>query len=321
MKSLVSVIIPTYNRASLIGETLDSVMAQTYPHWECIIVDDGSTDNTEEIVHMYLEKDDRFQYHKRPADRLKGANACRNYGFELSKGEYVNWFDSDDIMMENFLEKKVEALRSCDYSICEGRSFITDQSGDRKLGNINTIQFDDPYEDFILTKYFILTGGPLWRKDFLMQQNLNFDETLSQSQDYDFHYRVLKKSTDFSVVNEYLYLFRNSRESISQNFFTSQSRYGEAFLCVRKNILEENTSNKRVVAGILSMIASFFRRSLDHKDYKSCKKCLVIFKQYLPVAYLHGTLLYWKFSIIYHIVTFLGRGGHFFRNYLRLAAA
>ncbi|WP_372938266.1 glycosyltransferase family 2 protein, partial [Seonamhaeicola sp.] len=86
---LVSIIIPTYNRAHLIGETLDSVLAQTYTHWECIVVDDGSSDHTSQVVATYCKNDARFQYHQRPLDRPKGANACRNYGFELSKGEYI----------------------------------------------------------------------------------------------------------------------------------------------------------------------------------------------------------------------------------------
>src|SRR5690554_6998972 len=109
---LVSIIIPTYNRAHLIGETLDSVLAQTYQNWECIVVDDGSTDNTDEVMAEYMAKDSRFQYHHRPEDRLPGGNAARNYGFEVSKGEYIQWFDSDDIMLQNFILDKVKVLNS-----------------------------------------------------------------------------------------------------------------------------------------------------------------------------------------------------------------
>ena len=65
-QALISIIIPTFNRAHLIGETLDSVLAQTYPNWECIIVDDGSTDTTDEVVGEYVKKDSRFLYHHRP---------------------------------------------------------------------------------------------------------------------------------------------------------------------------------------------------------------------------------------------------------------
>lgn len=98
MPSLVSIIIPTYNRAHLLGETLNSVMAQTYRNWECIVVDDGSTDHTNELLEFYNKKDSRIQYHHRPKSYPKGANPFRNYGFKLSHGEYVQWFDSDDII-------------------------------------------------------------------------------------------------------------------------------------------------------------------------------------------------------------------------------
>src|SRR5690606_36556858 len=105
---LVSIIIPTFNRAHLIGETLDSVLAQTYQNWECIVVDDGSTDKTEATVGAYLKRDARFRLFKRPDHKPKGANACRNYGFEKSKGEYVQWFDSDDLMHPEKLTIKIK---------------------------------------------------------------------------------------------------------------------------------------------------------------------------------------------------------------------
>ena len=80
MNATVSIIIPTYNRAHLICETLDSVIAQTYTDWECIVVDDGSNDTTVEIIAEYCKKDNRFQYYQRPQNRLQGGNAARNFG-------------------------------------------------------------------------------------------------------------------------------------------------------------------------------------------------------------------------------------------------
>src|SRR5688572_29060991 len=98
---LISIIIPTYNRALMLEETLDSIIAQTYKNWECIVVDDGSTDATDKLMAEYIDRDSRFQYHHRPKDRLPGGNAARNYGFEISKGNFIQWFDSDDYMMAN----------------------------------------------------------------------------------------------------------------------------------------------------------------------------------------------------------------------------
>ncbi|TXE17118.1 glycosyltransferase family 2 protein [Psychroserpens burtonensis] len=81
---LVSIIIPTFNRADLIGETLDSVLTQTYANWECLVGDDGSTDGTEEVLQNYVLKDIGFQYFKRPDTHLAGGNGARNYGFQFS---------------------------------------------------------------------------------------------------------------------------------------------------------------------------------------------------------------------------------------------
>ena len=86
---LISIIVPTFNRAHIIGDTLNSIMAQTYQNWECIVLDDGSRDNTKSSILDYLDKDSRFQYFSRPKNKPKGANAYRNYGYEKCKGDYM----------------------------------------------------------------------------------------------------------------------------------------------------------------------------------------------------------------------------------------
>lgn len=110
MNNLISVIIPTFNRASLIGETLDSVLSQTYNNWECIIVDDGSTDGTKEAIEVYSTNDKRFKYFQRPTDRKKGASPCRNYGLEMAKGDYIQFLDSDDLLENNKFEEQIKVL-------------------------------------------------------------------------------------------------------------------------------------------------------------------------------------------------------------------
>ena len=102
-KPLISVLIPCFNRASIIGETLDSILSQSYNKWECIIVDDRSNDNIQEILKEYLE-DKRFYFIKKPKNILKGANVSRNYALELARGEFVYWLDSDDIIHPRMFE-------------------------------------------------------------------------------------------------------------------------------------------------------------------------------------------------------------------------
>jgi len=109
---LVSIIIPTYNRASLIAETLDSIQQQTYENWECIVVDDGSTDTTSQVMQRYMQNDGRIQFYYRPITLIKGGNSCRNFGFTKIKGEFVQWFDSDDLMVKNALEEKIALIDS-----------------------------------------------------------------------------------------------------------------------------------------------------------------------------------------------------------------
>lgn len=110
MNTMVSIIIPTFNRATIIAETLHSISHQRYTHWECLVIDDGSIDNTAEIVQGFIDADARFQYHIRPDSYRKGANGCRNYGYSISKGEYINWLDSDDLFSEDKLDQQIAEL-------------------------------------------------------------------------------------------------------------------------------------------------------------------------------------------------------------------
>jgi len=226
MKSpLVSIIIPTYNRAHLIGETLDSVLAQTYTHWECIVVDDGSTDNTADLLKTYCEKDARFQFHQRPADRPKGANACRNYGFELSKGEYINWFDSDDMMLAEKLETQILALHNSnyDYTICQ--TMKIDATNNKKIGLITpNLISENIFEDYILAKIFWLTGAPLWKNQFLKKTRLIFDEELHQAQDYDFHMRILYVSENYLPIDKPMVLFKQHEGNMSNSMIDSTEK-------------------------------------------------------------------------------------------------
>ena len=103
----VSIILPTYNRIHLLRETLNSIFYQNFENWECIIVDDDSSENVFEIVQEFILKDSRFVFYSRPENLPKGANSCRNYGFEKASGDFIQWFDSDDIMLEDFLSTKL----------------------------------------------------------------------------------------------------------------------------------------------------------------------------------------------------------------------
>lgn len=104
---LVSIIMPTYNYGRMIGETLKSLCAQTYRNWECLVVDDGSTDDTPDVVKAFVAQDPRFKYF-RQQNQLQAA--AKNLGLEHSAGQYVQFLDADDLIEDRKLELQVGYL-------------------------------------------------------------------------------------------------------------------------------------------------------------------------------------------------------------------
>ena len=214
MNPLVSIIIPTYNRAHLISETLDSIIAQTYTNWECIIVDDGSTDNTIEVIKRYTQNESRFQYHLRPKHRQKGPNSCRNFGYELSKGKFINWFDSDDIMLFSFLEKQIDSIAmEADMSVCKFVYFDFDKGIGTKENNIVS---NNLIEDYLIGKITFHTFSPVWTKEFLNRQVELFDESIRNLDDWDFNLRMLYQAPKTAYIDEVLIKYRVHDSSLSQ---------------------------------------------------------------------------------------------------------
>jgi len=239
VQPLVSIIIPTYNRAHLLGETLGSILVQNYQNWECIIVDDGSTDYTRELMDFYIDSDYRFKYFKRPENKIKGANACRNYGFELSNGDYINWFDDDDLMHPEKLEIQVNSLENSDYNFTVCHTLVFDNKINNILGLRNTLMISDQaFYDYLRMKIGWLTQVPLWKKDFLIQNNFQFDEELQAAQEWEFHCRILNKFPVYSVIDEALVYIRKHEQSITYNQNERQRfwYYFQARLKIYKNI-------------------------------------------------------------------------------------
>ncbi|MDO1448838.1 glycosyltransferase [Rhodocytophaga aerolata] len=106
---LVSIVVPCFNYGHYILETLTSVLEQSFPHWECIIVDDGSTDNTRDVVVKFVEKDERFRYIYQPN---KGMSGARNTAFKMAKGSYIQLLDADDLLEFDKLNVQVNFLHN-----------------------------------------------------------------------------------------------------------------------------------------------------------------------------------------------------------------
>ena len=320
---LVSIIIPIYNRATLIGETLSSILAQTYTNWECILVDDGSTDETMGVVRNFAKADTRIQLHQRPETLIKGADACRNYGFLQSSGVYVNWFDSDDIMLPEHLEKKVDALSSnanLDGSFCFNQYFSMVE-GKQELGVINRFQKENLLEDLILRKQFVQTGCGLWKRSYIAAQFANeaiFDELLTQSQDYDFYARVFLKEPEFIIVDEPLFLFRRGNESISTAYLSLNAQHLSSFIRARGKILQRHMDDTHIQAAVLNAILASWNMHLHTMNRSTFNTYISVLKEsrnVVPPAFAKAISTSIRWAKLLRVV---GRGAYRFKDKFRL---
>lgn len=120
VSGLVSIITPCYNGAKYISETIESVIAQTYKDWEMIIVDDGSVDNSAEIVSRYASTEPKIRYFRQ---ENAGSAAARNAGIRMAEGQYIALLDADDVWMPSFLEKQIAFMKAND-TVCVCGSYI-----------------------------------------------------------------------------------------------------------------------------------------------------------------------------------------------------
>lgn len=239
---LVSIIIPTYNRAHLIGETLDSVLAQTYTHWECIVVDDGSTDATNDIMQQYLKKDSRIQYHHRPKKHLPGGNGARNYGFELSKGDYIQWFDDDDLMDSNCVKYKLTHFNINTEFVISGGFYLYPDCTEE---TINLSMSKNLYKDYVLWKINIFTPSILFRKSFLNDKPL-FNEMILKGQESEFFGRLFfqVKENQYYILNIPLFYYRRHLETKSEAEKVYVSKYKYSFAINNLNNFEKALQQK-----------------------------------------------------------------------------
>lgn len=207
--NLISIVIPTYNRAHLLGETIESIQKQTHPYWECIVVDDNSTDGTEKLMKSIISKDTRVQYYKKPSTLPKGPSAARNFGFDKSKGKYINWFDSDDIMHPQKLEIDLETIQSGDYdfTISQSKFFSEIEKPKKEFWN-ETLWSEDPINDFITKRIGWSVNSPLWKKKSITKIALEFNEKLITVDDYFYHIQALEANFKPVVLSETLTFLR-----------------------------------------------------------------------------------------------------------------
>lgn len=213
---LVSIIIPSFNRAHLVGETLTSVINQTYKNWECIIIDDNSTDETIKVINSFQEKDNRFKLIIKPKAYKKGASISKNIGLKIAAGDYIQFLDSDDILKENKIEQQMNLLLQESkraIAICKWGHFNTlDEGISIYEGKADYRSFDNSKEYFDLIG---LHGGFFPCHNFLISKELiNFagywNESLTVNDDGEFFFRILLNTEKILFSDKTYVLYRNN---------------------------------------------------------------------------------------------------------------
>lgn len=184
----VSIIIPTFNRAKKLESALVSVIGQTYENFEILVVDDGSTDNTKEVVDSF--SDNRIIYFKKPNE--KHPSIARNYALEYVKGDYVAFLDSDDSWKKDKLEKQVRFLEgSPGYVYCFTQASGI-QNGDRTLVSGWFPIKSGKIFNSLLFRNFVVTSSVLVRSKDLLEEK-GFPENLKIAEDLDLWLRLSKR--------------------------------------------------------------------------------------------------------------------------------
>ena len=191
-----SIIIPTYNRANFIGAAIDSVLEQSYQNWELLIIDDGSTDNTADVIRKYTQQDNRVKYFLQ--ENMERSQA-RNNGIEKSNGKYICFLDSDDAFLPNHLKFFYETIlkNKGQSGIYYSDSIITINGNEiiQKLeysGNENLQTF--------LFYSSLIPGRVCIKTDILKE--FNFDPEISISEDTDLWVRIACKYPYFIPTNQ-----------------------------------------------------------------------------------------------------------------------
>lgn len=217
MNPQLSIIVPVYNAKNYLSQCIESILKQKYTNFELIIINDGSTDDSEEICKPYIEKDKRIIYKK---INNQGASTARNVGINLAKGEYIWFIDADDWIDSNFMSKEV-LLDNPDIIFFGYKKYI---NGHLKDFPIQCNDFSNRNKNFILTKlyeskelFFGFTWNKLFKKEIIIKNNIRFNENLIYKEDEVFTLEYCKKINNIKLLDNIPYNYRILKNSLSHN--------------------------------------------------------------------------------------------------------
>lgn len=298
---LVSIIVPVYNAEKYISKCIESLVEQTYRNIEILLINDGSTDESEVIILEYCEKDSRIIYRKKENE---GVSKARNYGISMAEGNYLTFVDADDWVSIDFIERAVKMMDNYKLDLVLGGTMkVYSASTERCVANTDEQIIIYDKNNPVLTQKVLsngitsdrrlnscFTSGPvckIFRKEIIGE--IRFDEKLIIGEDTVFNLRVIERSNKVGVVPEVWYYYRMNDFSVTKKYNpniqkhtevlmeTLTDRYFEdsclnSFLCVRAiqqfyGMLMLGTLNKQSKNTLIAKIKNI-KRTLNQPVWK-----------------------------------------------------
>lgn len=255
---LVSIIIPNYNKAHYILETLNSIRSQSYSKWEAVVVDDGSTDGSQEIINEIASIENRIIYIPRTGSK-KGGSVCRNIGISQARGKYLMLFDSDDLMMPNCIEERVNYLeihQDLDFAVFSVGTFhktIGDNAmvWQPKIGNhlVQFLKHELPWNIM----------SPIWRTSFVKKIG-GFDEAFPRLQDVEFHTRsLIEQDVNYQIVKHVApaCYYRIDQQRTAQSYIqrlTTMQKGVELYIYKFEKLIQDKKMRKNLQGTLFSFL-------------------------------------------------------------------
>lgn len=255
---VISVIMPVYNAEKYLGEAIQSILDQTFRDLEFIIINDGSTDKSLNIINGYARKDDRVVVIDR---ENRGIVATLNEGIESAKGKYIARMDADDISLPIRLEKQLELMGKENLDICGSHYFLINNNGDINGLNLTPLSHETCFIT-LGSKVPFAHPSVMIRKDYLLNNDLKYGQSEYKiAEDFDLWMRMYEKGARFGSVNEVLFKYRIIENSLSKRLNKGILKDSKK---MRKIFLDKNRS--KLISIALKMDVSKFN-SIEKENF------------------------------------------------------
>lgn len=280
-KPLVSVILPVYNGEKTIQNTIKSILCQTYPFFELIIIDDGSFDKTSAIIDSLSKKDKRvITLHKKNG----GVSAARNDGLKLAKGQYVSFIDSDDTYRIDFLEKMINYIHLydanlivCGYMMLNGeKRSVEEISFKSSFNEIKNDEFIDVYSKGLLN----VPWNKLYKKEYIFDY---FIQSYSMGEDLIFNLQYLTHAKSICFVPDCLYNYDSNVFSLSSKFHVnSLDAYDEAQNLFETLLCKKTFDSEELISVLWANVNIWLTKLFvdANMNYRVKKKLFIFFKNH-----------------------------------------